>query len=173
MICRNLARRGMKVLPAAAMFLALAAWAIPLHAGMLLAPKHENHHVIDRLEEQWCDAVLTANLKEMDTLLSSDYIAITTSGTLQTKAEALEDMRSGRVHFTSINVTDRKVRFYGNTAVVTSLAEMEATTPDGPITGTFRSTRVYVRNPQGYWKIVSFEANRVHESGSHKKNESH
>ena len=60
-----------------------------------------------------------------------------------------------------ITITDRKVRFYGATAVVTSLANIQATTPDGPMTGDFRYTRVYVRNAQGLWKIVSFEASRV------------
>ncbi len=54
---------------------------------------------------------------------------------LQSREETLENLRSGRVHVTSLDITDRKVRFYGTTAVVTSLANIEATNPEGPVTG--------------------------------------
>ena len=77
------------------------------------------------------------------------------------------------MHFTSLTISDRKVRFYGKTAVVTSLADIEGTNAEGnDVTGNYRYTRVYVRDPQGAWKIVSFEASRVREPGPHRKNES-
>ncbi len=41
------------------------------------------------------------------------------------------------------------------------------------MTGNYRYTRVYVRNAQGDWKIVSFEASRVREPGPHKRTELH
>ncbi len=145
--------------------------AIPLCAGKPLAQKHENRHEIDQLEDEWRNAILTANTKAMDSLLADDYMAITPSGTLQSRDETLESLRSGRLHFTTLNITDRKVRFYGTTAVVTSLAKIQATTPDGQVAGNYRYTRVYVRDAQGAWKIVSFEASRVREPGPHKRNE--
>jgi ketosteroid isomerase-like protein len=95
-------------------------------------------------------------------------MAITASGTLQTKDQALANLRSGRVHFVSLNISDRKVRFYGKTALVTSLAEVEATTAEGTISNSFRYTRVYVRDQQGAWKIVSFEASRIRQPGERK-----
>ena len=63
----------------------------------------------------------------------------------------------------SLNISDRKVRFYGRTAVVTSLAEVSATTADGDISGSYRYTRVYARDAAGNWKIVSFEASKIRE----------
>jgi uncharacterized protein (TIGR02246 family) len=152
---------------------ALGAWAIPHCAGMGLAQKHESRHEIDQLEDDWRNAVLTANTKALDSLLAEDYMAITASGTLQSRDEALESLHSGRLHFTKLDVTDRKVRFYGTTAVVTSLANIQATTPDGQVAGSYRYTRVYVRDAQGAWRIVSFEASRVREPGPHKRNEFH
>lgn len=147
--------------------------AIPVCGGMPLAQKEKSRHEIDQLEDQWRDAILTSNTKTLDSLLADDYIAITPAGTLQSRDDTLQTMRAGRVHFTLLNLTDRKVRFYGATAVVTSLADIQATTPDGPVTGSYRYTRVYVRNAQGAWKIVSFEASRVREPGPHKRNEFH
>ena len=154
--------------------LAFAVRAIPLFAGgFSLAQKHENRHEIDQLEDEWRSAVLNSDAKAMDSLLADDYMAITPAGTLQSRDEALQNMRSRRVHFTSLTLTDRKVRFYGPTAVVTSMASIDANTPDGLVTGNYRYTRVYVRNAQGVWKIVSFEASHVRNPGPHKRNELH
>jgi ketosteroid isomerase-like protein len=154
--------------------LAILVGAAPLLAGGLsLAQKHESRHEVDQLEDEWRTAVLSGDVKAMDSLLADDYMAITAAGTLQSRDEALQNMRSGRVHFATLTITDRKVRFYGATAVVTSLATIEANTPEGQVTGDYRYTHVYVRNPQGVWKIVSFEASHVREPGPHKRNELH
>ncbi len=154
---------------AAAAALVWVVGALPLFAGSLsLAQKHESRHEIDQLEDEWRSAILTGDVKTMDSLLASDFMAITPSGTLQSRDETLENLRSGHVHFTSLTITDRKVRFYGTTAVVTSLANVVASTPDGQVSGNYRYTRVYVRNGQGAWKIVSFEASRVRPPGRHR-----
>jgi ketosteroid isomerase-like protein len=149
------------------LLLALCAAPAMLHAGQPRAQKHESRHEIDQLEDEWREAILKSNTSEMDKLLADDYIAITASGTLQTKDQTLASLRAGRMHFTSLDIADRKVRFYGTTALVTSLAEVHGSTADGEISGSFRYTRVYVRDPLGTWRIVSFEASRIHEGGEH------
>jgi len=161
--------------------LALAACAAPLYGGapkaqiggipkaqkggMPRAQKHESRHEIDQLEETWRDAVMKGNIAALDSLLADDYMAISPSGTLQSKDQTLEHVRSGAIHFTAIEFSDRKVRFYGTTALVTSRAEVSGTNSEGPIEGSFRYTRVYVRDERGNWKIVSFEASRIREPG--------
>ena len=67
--------------------------------------------------------------------------------------------------FSSLEVSDRKIRLYGTTALVTSRAEVKGTGPEGDMSGAYRYTRVYVRDPHGVWKIVSFEASRIREPG--------
>jgi ketosteroid isomerase-like protein len=150
--------------------MAIAAMAHPAYAGLT---KEENRHQIDRLEDAFRSALMTSNTKAMDGLLAEDYMAITPSGTLESREDTLENLRTGKVHFTTLDVSDRKVRFYGSTAVVTSQVTIQAVTPDGPVNGNYWYTRVYARSPQGQWKIVSFEASRVREPGPHKRNELH
>lgn len=130
--------------------------------------KHEARHEIDQLEENWRNAILNGDTAVMESLLSDDYLATTASGTLQTKAQSLDNLRSGRTRFSSLEVSDRKVRFYGTTALVTSLADVHGISAEGPIQGSFRYTRVYVKNASGAWKIVSFEASSVREPEEHK-----
>jgi ketosteroid isomerase-like protein len=136
-----------------------------LHAGQPKSNKHENRHEIEQLEEAWRNAMIKADTTAMSALLADDYIAISASGTLQTRDQALANLR--RIHITALNVSDRKLRFYGNTALVTSLADVQGTKSDGDISGSFRYTRVYVLDPQGNWKIVSFEASRIRQFGDH------
>lgn len=135
--------------------------ALPLCAAQKLQKHEHRHREIDQLEDAWRNAVLSSDTGAMNSLLADDYTAITANGTLQTKQDWLASLRSGRVHITTLDITDRKVRFYGDTAVVTSRAEVEGTGSVGEVFGNFRYTRVYVRSPQGKWKIVSFEASRI------------
>ena len=139
-----------------------------LGAEMPRAEKHESRHEIDHLEDAWRDALMKQNTAAMDALLSDDYMAITANGTLQTKEQTLINLRNGRVHVTTLDISDRKVRFYGTTALVTSLAEVQGTNGEMNVSGSFRYTRVYVRDAHGGWKIVSFEASRIREPGEHK-----
>jgi ketosteroid isomerase-like protein len=145
-----------------------ALFAAPQHSGMPKGEKHESRHEIDQLEEAWRDAVLKSDTALMDSLLADDFMAISANGTLQTKEETLAKLSNGRRHYTSLELSDRKMRFYGTTALVTSLAHVTGSSADGEISGDFRYTRVYVRNAQGKWKIVSFEASRIRESGERK-----
>jgi ketosteroid isomerase-like protein len=140
-------------------------FAAPQPGTMPKGQRHESRREIDQLEEAWRNAVLKADIPAMNSLLADDYMAITPNGTLQTKEQALANLRSGVTRIASLEVSDRRVRFYGTTALVTSQADVSGTNAMGDFSGTYRYTRVYVRNAQEKWKIVSFEANRVREPG--------
>lgn len=150
---------------AALLALSVNAGAAGPQAGMPRSQKHESRHEIDQLEETWRVALLKSNAAQMESLLADDYMAITASGTLQTKEQALDNLRTGRTHFTQLEISDRKVRFYGTTALVTSVAEVQGTTSEGDVSGSYRYTRVYVRDAQGAWKVVSFEVSRIRDPG--------
>lgn len=134
--------------------------------------KHsDKYHQVERLEESWRVAMLAGDFDALNRMLADDYIAIGANGTLQSKEQSLAALKAGDVRLTSMEISDRKIRFYGSTAVVTSLSSIEGSNADGPVSGTFRYTRVYVRNLQGEWKIVSFEISRIHSHGVQHSNE--
>ncbi|HWE85329.1 MAG TPA: nuclear transport factor 2 family protein [Terracidiphilus sp.] len=153
-------------LPAVGLMLLLTAGVAqskPNKPGMPRAERHESRQEILQLEQQWKDAVIQHNVSALEGLLSDDYIGITSNGMLESKEQTLVNLKNGVLHLTSIDVSDRKVRFYGKTAVVTSKADVNGNGEDGSISGNYRYTRVYVRDPKGGWKIVSFEASRIKE----------
>ena len=140
----------------------------PLASAMGRGERHESRHLIDNLEERWRDAVLNRNVTTMDLLLAEDYVAITPNGMVQSKDDALNSLRNGQVHFTSLEISDRKVRFYGTTALVTSRVEVSGSGPNGEVSGSYRYTHVYARDAKGVWRIVSFEANKIRTPDEHK-----
>lgn len=155
----------------AALFV-LFSFAVAAGAVRPIPYKHSNkYHQVERLEESWRVAMLAGDIDAMGRLLADDYIAIGANGTLQTKEQALATLKADSLHLTSMEISDRKIRFYGATAVVTSLSSIEGSNADGPVAGEFRYTRVYVRTPQGDWKIVSFEISKVHSREAHHSNE--
>jgi ketosteroid isomerase-like protein len=167
---KNLVRlfRARKNLSVFLALVCLSAVAAQARSGMPRSERHESRHEIDQLEESWKNAILKRNVEALDQLLADDYIAITANGTLQSKAQTLDNLKTGVLHFNTIDFSDRKVRFYGQTALVTSRAEVTGNTGEGNISGSYRFTRVYVRDGRGDWKIVSFEASRIRDIGDHK-----
>lgn len=165
-----LCRRRLYALALSPVFFALAITPCNAfqHNGMPRGQRHENHHEIFQLEEAWRNAVLKADISALDALLADDYTAITANGTLQSKQQTLDNLRSGATHFTSIVISDRRVRFYGTTALVTSKAVMSGTHSGVDLSGSYRYTHVYVKNAQGEWKIVSFEASAIRAPGQNR-----
>lgn len=125
------------------------------------AERHQKRHQIEQLETQWRQALLQGDVKTMSGLLAEDYIGITSNGTLESKDDTLANLGSGTLHFDSIQLSDRKIRFYGATALVTCRADVVGKAPDGPVSGSFRYTHVYVRDGTGKWRIVSFETSPI------------
>ena len=163
-LVNNLSKRLSRRMAVVLVF-AFASSSFALHMGPPGGKKHENRREIEQIEEAWRNAVLKSNSAALSPLLADDYMAITATGTLETKERTLANLRSGAMHFTSIDLSERKLRFYGSTALVTSRAEVSGTVANHDVSGSYRYTHVYVRDAQGNWKIVSFEASRIRYPG--------
>jgi ketosteroid isomerase-like protein len=132
------------------------------------AERRNARHEIEQMEERWRLAILDHDGKALEGLLSDDFSGISVDGALQTREELVARISSGTLNISSLMLSERKVRIYGGTAVVTSVAEVTGNRGEDEVTGRYRYTRVYVRNAQGQWKIVNFEASRIREPGERK-----
>jgi ketosteroid isomerase-like protein len=132
--------------------------------GPLHEKKHDAKRQVEALEEQWRTAQLAGDVAAMDQMLSDDYIGISMSGQVNTKAQQLDRAREHKLVLTRLDLEEMQIKLVGSIAIVTSRAQVEGTNDSVPVQGTFRYTRVYQRLPSGVWKITSFEATRVPES---------
>ncbi len=152
-------RASVLLMTALAILLPLQAFAAPKQHH-----KRETREVIIGLEQQWRQAQLANDVPAMDKLLSDDYLGITPTGDVITKAQQLDRMRAKHLVVTALEISDIKVKFIGQIAIVNSQAKVAGTSDDRPLTGSFRYTRVYQRLPSGAWKITSFELTHIHGS---------
>lgn len=116
-------------------------------------------------EQQWKTALLSGDSATLDNLLSDSYVGIGPDGNIVNKAEEIQSSVSGENRLQKVHVEDRKIRIYDTTAVVTSRVLVQGTYDGQPLLGEYRYTRVWSLQ-HGQWRIVSFEANRVHDSTS-------
>ncbi len=134
------------------------------------AKPHAKHVAKDELlalENQWVKAQLQGDAAAMDKLLSPDFLGITASGAVVTKAQQLERMRTRTIAIRSLQISDVRIKLLGqHAASVTSLAQLDGISEGRPLVGSFRYTHVYQKLPNGVWKITNFEATHVPESGA-------
>ena len=143
----------------------LLAFAAPYFAVASASSHQKPKDIILSLEEQWRSATLTADAAEIDKLLSDDYVGISWSGQVSTKAMQMDRIRTHTFALSRLDISDVKVKVVGSIAIVTSIAQIEGVNEGSPMHGTFRYTRIYQRLPQGTWKITNFEATRIPNQG--------
>jgi hypothetical protein len=115
---------------------------------------------IKALHAQLMEATLKHDPHFLEKYLADDYMAIRNDGKLTTKAQEIENYRSGATEYESIEIREATVRIHGNTAIYNSLNFINATINGKPFSGDVRTTRVWVKQ-NGDWKIVAFQATQV------------
>src|SRR5205085_9778122 len=74
---------------------------------------------IKKTEKARGGAVLKADVAPLEGLTADDYVLINASGQVSNKAETMSMIKTGKIKLTANEVSDLKVRVYGDTAVVT------------------------------------------------------
>ena len=120
---------------------------------------------IKEVNDRYIAAQLNNDSDSLQKLMADDFTAIRSDGSLSTKAQEIEHIKSGALTHEKSDIQDVKIRVYGNTAITTMLTLFKGTIPSGKqYTGTNRSTRVWVKQ-QGEWKCVSYQVTRVPSAG--------
>src|SRR5260370_18380111 len=122
-------------------------WAAPAFCARgnepLREKKHDAKRQVEALEEQWRQAQLAGDVATMDKLLSDDYIGITITGQVNTKAQQLDRMRMHKIALTKLDLGGRQVKLVGSIALVTSRAGVGGAQAGRPVTVPSRCARAY------------------------------
>jgi ketosteroid isomerase-like protein len=112
---------------------------------------------IKRLDDQRRQATLKGDVNFFQKYLADNYVAIDPRGREVTRDEAIQNLKTGKTKYESIDVRDRKVRAFGNTAVVNADSVVKGTSNGQPVSGEYRATIVWVKQG-GKWKVAAFTA---------------
>ena len=88
---------------------------------------------------------------------ADDVVRISPDGTLNTKTQILDGLRSGNLKLESFDFSDVKILIHGKTAVVTGIESGKGTYLGTPWTGAFRWSRVLEKR-NGIWKGVLYQS---------------
>ena len=115
---------------------------------------------IKALEDERNRAILNGDASALDRMTAEDYTFITLRGELRTKSEIVNGFRSGSFKYDSREISDLKIRVYGNTAVVTGRSNQKGKENGKDYSGDYRFTRVYVKR-NGRWLTVALQTTLV------------
>jgi ketosteroid isomerase-like protein len=109
------------------------------------------------LEDKRFTAMTSGDWRGLEAMLHDELVYTHSSGATDSKASWLDSLRSNKTKYKSAKCSERKVRFYGDTALVTGKAAIEA-----EVNGQPRSMRLvfldaWVKTPQG-WKFVAWQS---------------
>ena len=142
------------------LILALAVPATMLAQGSKAAKEKEVRAVIDEIQKNILKGGVDA-AATLDKYNTDDFTLIQGNGAVLTKAETSDGYRSGKSGYQKMDLSDVKVRIYGNTAVVTGIVTYIGELAGLKNTGIpARFTRVFVKW-NGAWKQVLNQNTRI------------
>jgi ketosteroid isomerase-like protein len=109
--------------------------------------------LIALLDTEYQSAVKKNDAATMDHLLADNFALVTGSGKQYTKRDLVDEAASGRIVYSHQEDTDRTVRIWGDSAVVTAKLWERGTDSGKPFDYTVWFSDTYVRSPSG-WRYV-------------------
>jgi ketosteroid isomerase-like protein len=115
---------------------------------------------IKKLETERAASIVKGDIAALAAQTSDDYTLINMNGAVSTKTQMVDGFKSGQNKLTKDEVSDMKVRMYGDTAVVTGKVSAAGMMGGKDATGDVMFTRVWVKKA-GKWICVSLQQTRI------------
>ena len=128
--------------------------------GLAVADTASDERELTQLVKDLNAAIVKPDITFLEGVLDKDYVHYRPHGDVETRAQYLEDRKSGRVDFDSLVADEIKVRFYGDTAIVTYRSAAKGKDQYGVIDEQRRWTRVFVRR-DGRWQLVHSQGTTI------------
>jgi hypothetical protein len=120
----------------------------------------ETEDAVLRAQDRRFGLTAGGDLDELGRMLTDDMTYTHSTAAVDTRAEFLDSLRSGRVRYLSIEPEERSVRVYGDAAVVQGVAHVLVKADERDIDVRLRFTELYVHQG-GSWKMALWHSTRV------------
>lgn len=137
------------------MFRALVAAVALLAAATALAD--DDRAVLGELDARYQKAVEQNDATTMAAILADDFVLVEGDGKRSTKADLVNDARSGKTHYKIQADSERTVIVSGDTGVVTALLHAKGIEDGARVDYREWFSDVYVRTPDG-WRYLFGQA---------------
>jgi len=116
---------------------------------------------VNQLHKKKFEWLIHKKYDSLNWVLDDKVKYIHSNGWIQTKQEVIEDLKSGKLNYTSVTVEESKVSFYDKSAVVIGTGYFKGLMTDkAEFTIHLLYTEVYVKQKK-QWKLVSRQATKL------------
>ena len=112
------------------------------------------------LEKRRIEAMTNGDGDALNEILADDLIYTHSTARVETKAEHIANITSGRPRYVSVERKDINVRQYGDTAVVTGYAKMHVNANGKDNKFEIRFLDVYAKR-DGVWQMVAWQSTKL------------
>jgi hypothetical protein len=105
-------------------------------------------------------AMLKADAAALEKLLADELSYTHSNAAVQDKKAFIDDIKTGKIKYLTIDVTDQKARVYGNMAIVTGAASVHVIQNGNDLTIKIRYTDAHI-NRAGAWQMVAWQSTRL------------
>jgi len=117
---------------------------------------------VEKLTDELYDAAKRGDAAFLEKNLADNYLRIDADGQIRNKAETIDMYKPGGLRkLDTIDLTDHKIRMFGNTAIVTREDNVKGHMGSTEFSGTYRDTVVFVKGKNGQWQDVSYQSTKV------------
>lgn len=135
----------------------LVVGALAMLASVAASADSSDQDTVAALDAEYQAAVKINDADTMNRILADDFVVVTGTGKIYTKADLLDMARTKRVQYEHQEDTNKTVRVWGDTAVVTALIWLKGVDQGNPFDWHVWFSDTYVRTPSG-WRYVHGQA---------------
>ena len=113
--------------------------------------------------DAWDAAIVRKDRAAIAANMADSFMQIGSDGGTADKAKFLEGITSDKLVIAPYTVDEFRVRFYGDTALITGHTDMRGSWDGKPFRSNYRFTDTYVREADGHWRVVNVQTTEVRE----------
>jgi len=114
-----------------------------------------------QFERDACKAFLDAEVGALERVLMPEFTLTLSSGEVNTRADEINELRSGKVHYDVFENYDMKARVYGDsTAVVLGKTRVKGTADGKPFDRVVQFTDTLIKR-DGRWQLAAGHVSRL------------
>jgi ketosteroid isomerase-like protein len=114
-----------------------------------------------QFERDACNAFLEADVAALERVLTPDFTLTLSNGEVSTRADEVNELHSGKVHYDVFENYDMLARVYGNdTAVVLGKTRVKGTADGKPFDRIVQFTDTLIKR-DGRWQLAAGHVSRI------------
>jgi len=113
-----------------------------------------------QFEREACKAFLDADVAMLERVMTPEFTLTLSNGEVSTRADEINELRSGKVRYDVFENYDMLARLYGDTAVVLGKTRVRGTADGKPFDRVVQFTDTLIKR-DGHWQLAAGHVSRI------------